>query len=242
MTPTAPTTGRRAVVVQHDPTVALGNFGPVLEEHGYTIDLIDARTPGFTEALADAADAELLVVLGSTAGVYESESYPFIAPEIAHLQQRLAERRPTLGVCFGAQIIAAALGEEVRRGDTVEVGYREVTPTAEGFDSPVRHVAGTRMAQWHGDTFDLPTSVTLLASSAEYRHEAYGSGDWLLAVQFHPELTDEMHEQWLVGDAAFVAEHGYDAEALRDERARHGAAMQTASRLLLSDYLARLPR
>jgi GMP synthase (glutamine-hydrolysing) len=233
---------RRAVVIQHDEAVTLGNFEPVLLSRGYEIETVAARLPGFAEALERAADAELLVVLGSTAGVYEAAEHAFIAPEVAHLSRRLAEERPTLGVCFGAQIVAAALGGEVRPGPTVEVGYREVVPTTAGESSPVRHVADVPMAEWHGDTFDLPAGVTLLASSESYRAEAYGRGDWLLAVQFHPELTDEMHEHWLRGDAEYVAANGYDAEALRAERARHGAAMQEASRRMLEEYLDGIER
>jgi GMP synthase (glutamine-hydrolysing) len=140
-------------------------------------------------------------------------------------------------VCFGAQVIAAALGEEVRRGPSPEVGYRAVEPTVAGRSSPVRHVTGTPMAQWHGDTFDLPAATTLLASSEAYENQAFGIGDWLLAVQFHPELTDAMHEEWLVSDAAYLRRHGIDADLLRAERARHGAAQQVASARLLGEYL-----
>ncbi|WP_368497516.1 glutamine amidotransferase [Herbiconiux sp. A18JL235] len=232
---------RRAVVVQHDEAVGLGNFEPVLREHGYEISVVSARAPGFAAALDAASDADLLVVLGSTSGVYEADRHEFIAPEIAHLRVRLAAERPALGVCFGAQIIAAALGEEVRPGDTVDVGYREVQPTIEGHDSAVRHIVGVPVAEWHGDTFDLPTGVTLLASSEAYRNEAYGIGDWLLAVQFHPELTDEMHEEWVQGDAAYLARHDIDADGLRAQRARYGGPMQLASARMLGEYLSRLP-
>lgn len=215
----------------------LGNFEPVLREHGYDIELVDASAPGFEGALAAAADADLLVVLGSTAGVYEADRHDFIAPELAAVRERLAGEKPTLGVCFGAQLIAAALGSEVRAGGQVDMGYRDLTLTGAGLTSPVRHTAGVAMAEWHGDTFDLPEGTTLLASSTAYENEAYGIGEWMLAVQFHPELTDEMHEQWLQGDLRYVTEAGYTPEALRAERDRHGAAMQEASARMLADYL-----
>jgi GMP synthase (glutamine-hydrolysing) len=225
--------------------VSLGNFEPVLQAHGYEIETIDASLAEsapteFADSLTAAADADLLVVLGSARGVYEADRHAFITPEIAFVRERLAASRPTLGVCFGAQLIAAALGEEVRPGDSVEIGYREVMPTDAGLASPVRHVAGVPMAEWHGDTFDLPAGTVRLASSAAYENEAYGIGDWMLAVQFHPELTDEMHEEWLVSDAAYVAAGGYDTDALRAERARFGARMQAASARMLADYLERL--
>jgi GMP synthase (glutamine-hydrolysing) len=236
----------RAAVIQHERMVSLGNFEPVLREHGYDVELVDAglaeSSPGeFAAALAAAADADLLIVLGSGQGVYDVDQHAFIAPEIAFVRERLATTRPTLGVCFGAQVIAAALGEEVRPGDLVEIGYREVMPTPAGLASPVRHVAGVPVVEWHGDTFDLPAGVERLASAAAYENEAYGIGDWMLAVEFHPELTDEMHEEWLVSDAAYVASAGYAPEALRAEHERFGEPMQVASARMLSEYLERLP-
>jgi GMP synthase (glutamine-hydrolysing) len=237
---------RRVAVVRHAEVVGLGNFGPVLEARGYEIEVVDVLVGHSADevgaALERVADADVLLVLGSTAGVYEADRHPFIAPEIAFVRSRLEARRPTLGVCFGAQVIAAALGEEVRPGPSPEVGYRAVEPTAAGRSSPVRHVIGTPMAQWHGDTFDLPAATTLLASSEAYENQAFGIGDWLLAVQFHPELTDAMHEEWLVSDAAYLRRHGIDADLLRAERARHGAAQQVASARLLGEYLDGLER
>ncbi|SDY59648.1 glutamine amidotransferase-related protein [Herbiconiux ginsengi] len=236
----------RAAVIRHERMVSLGNFEPVLRAHGYEVETVDAdlaesSPDDFAAALTAAADAELLIVLGSARSVHEADRHAFIAPEIAVVRERLAAARPTLGVCFGAQLIAASLGEEVRPGATVEIGYREVTPTEAGLHSPVRHVAGVPVAEWHGDTFDLPPGVELLASSSAYENEAFGIGDWMLAVQFHPELTDEMHEEWLVTDAVYVAAAGYDPEALRAERARYGEGMQAASQRMLAEYLERLP-
>lgn len=193
-------------------------------------------------AAARAAGFDLVIVLGSTAGVYEADAHPFIAVEQAFVKERLDAEQPVLGVCFGAQLIAAALGEEVRRGPVVDVGYRAVEPTPAGLTSPVRHIAGARVAEWHGDTFDLPAGTQLLASSPAYRNEAFGIGSWMLAVQFHPELTDEMHEQWLTSDLSYVTTAGYSPDGLRAERARFGGAMQSVSQRLLADYLDGLSR
>ncbi|MFB2586418.1 glutamine amidotransferase-related protein [Herbiconiux liukaitaii] len=213
----------------------------MLEARGYGIDVVEVLESHTAEdvsaALERAAGADLVIVLGSTAGVYETDRHAFIEPEIAFVRQRIAAERPTLGVCFGAQLIAAALGGEVQPGRAPEVGYRLVTPTGAGLASPVRHVAGTPMAQWHGDTFELPAAATLLASSEAYENQAFGIGGWLLAVQFHPELTDAMHEQWVVSDAAYLERHGIDPATLRTERAQHGAALQEASARLLGEYL-----
>jgi len=91
--------------------------------------------------------------------------------------------------------------------------------------------------QWHSDTFDLPDGVTRLAGSPQYGNEAFGIGNWALAVQFHPEVTDEMHEQWLAASAAELLAEGVDADDLRLERTRYSAAVQDASQAMFSEWL-----
>jgi GMP synthase (glutamine-hydrolysing) len=95
--------------------------------------------------------------------------------------------------------------------------------------------------QWHSDTFELPEGTTRLAGSDAYGNEAFAIEDWALAVQFHPELTAEMHETWLASSTAELDAEGLDADTLRRDRAEHSDAMQAASRALFSEWLAALP-
>jgi len=97
------------------------------------------------------------------------------------------------------------------------------------------------MMQWHSDTFDLPAGTIRLAGSTAYGNEAFAIGEWALAVQFHPEVTAEMHETWLASSDAEVRAEGLDPDALRREREQYSAAMQEASRALFSEWLAALP-
>ncbi len=226
---------RTAVVLQHDPTIHLGNIRPVLEEHGYALRVVDVTTED-VDAI-DPAEADLVVVLGGEMGAYETEAYPFLEAEQRLLRARLAAERPTLGVCLGAQLMAAALGERVYRGATTAIGYRPVEPTDAGAASPIRHFAGVPVVQWHGDTFELPAGATRLASSSDYANEAFAIGGHALAVQFHPEVTDEMHERWVADGYNELDEHAIDADELRRERQRHSARMQEASRAAFSEWL-----
>lgn len=231
---------RTALVLRHDETIHLGNLEPVLVEHGYTVTVVD--TPEADFATIDAVAADLVVVLGGEMGVYESEQHPYLVDEIALIRARIDAERPVFGVCLGAQLMAESLGATVYRGPSNEIGYRSVEPTVEGAASPVRHIAAVPVMQWHSDTFELPDGVTRLAASSQYSNEAFGIGNWALAVQFHPEVTPEMHEQWVSQSADELAKEGIDAEALRADNERHNATMQRASRLLFSEYLDGIAR
>jgi GMP synthase (glutamine-hydrolysing) len=223
-----------ALVIRHLPIAHLGNLEPVLRASGYGVRYLDVTVD---ELPVDPTEAELVVVLGGDMGVYEKDAHPFIARELAFLERRLEAERATLGICLGAQLMAEALGETVRKGKTMEIGFREVRPTDAGLDSPVRHVAEVPMMQWHGDTFGLPSGATRLASSAAYSNEAWSLGDHALAVQFHPELTGGMYEEWIADGLPELERHGIDPDDLRGQAAAHGAAMEQASIAMFGEWL-----
>jgi GMP synthase (glutamine-hydrolysing) len=227
---------RTVLVLRHVEIAHLGNLEAVLRDHDYEIRYLDVTT----EDPATAAKPDLVVVLGGDVGVYEKDEYPYLEAELAFLRDRLDAEQPTLGICLGAQLMAEALGETVRRGKTVEIGFRTITPTDAGLDSPLRHVAGVPMMQWHGDTFGLPSGATRLASSNEYTNEAYSLGDFALAVQFHPELSDEMYEQWIVDGMPQLERLGIEPDDLRRQALRYGTAMEAASVAMFTEWLGQL--
>jgi len=229
---------RIALILRHDSAIGLGNLGRTLEEHGYELVTVDA--PQADVAALDALAPDVVVVLGGDEGAYETDRYPYLADEIALLRERIAAQAPVFGVCLGAQLLAAALGARVYPGEHKEVGWLGVDVSAEGASSPVRHARGIRFVQWHGDTFDLPEGVELLASSPQYANQAFGRGDWLLAVQFHPEVTDAIHEDWLREWGDELPEYGLSREVLREQRASCGVPAEAASRAILGEYLERL--
>jgi len=230
---------RTAVILQHDPSIHLGNIGPVLTEHDYDLRIVDVTTEDVSAI--DPAEADLVVVLGGEMGAYQTDEFPFLEQEKELLRERIAAERPVLGVCLGAQLMAGALGERVYKGETTQIGYRRVEPTTAGADSPIRHFDGVPVVEWHGDTFELPEQATLLASSSDYSNEAFAIGGFALAVQFHPEVTDEMHEAWVADGYNELDELAIDPDALRRDREVYSARMQEASRAAFSEWLERLP-
>jgi len=176
--------------------------------------------------------------MGGPMGVYEREAHPWIAHELERLAERIARGLPTLGVCLGAQMIAAAMGAEVWPGPVKEIGFAPVTLNDAGTDSPLRHVAGVPMLHWHGDTFDLPDDVELLASTPSYAHQAFRRGSELLALQFHAEMgEDPRFEAWIENGPAFIAEAGTSPERLHGEHDAHGSAAVAAGKAMITEWL-----
>lgn len=227
---------KTGLIIRHTPYEGLAGFREPIEAAGYVLDRIDVTDPGFADLDFDAPD--LLLMMGGPMGVYEREAYPWIAHEVERLAGRIARGLPTLGVCLGAQMVAAAMGAEVLRGPIKEVGFAPVTLNAAGAASPLRHVAEVPVLHWHGDTFGLPDGVELLASTAAYAHQAFRRGPELLALQFHAEMgEDPRFEAWLENGPGFLAEAGTTPDRLRDEHDAHGPAAVTAGQAMIAEWL-----
>jgi GMP synthase (glutamine-hydrolysing) len=227
---------KHALIVRHTPFEGAAGFRLPIEEAGYQFDRIDVFDPRF--ATLDWLAPDLLVVMGGPMGVYEREAYPWIDGEIEGLARRIALGRPTLGICLGSQMIAAAIGARVYPGPVREVGFAAVSVIAA--DSPLRHVQNVPVLHWHGDTFDLPPGVERLAESPAYPNQAFRHGNWLLALQFHPEMGEDPRiEHWLE-DEAYLTSAGTDAATVRGDHARLGPAAVAAGRALLAEWLAAL--
>jgi GMP synthase (glutamine-hydrolysing) len=229
---------KSALVIRHTPYEGIAGFRAPVEAAGYVIDRIDVTDPAF--ASIDFDEPDLVVMMGGPMGVYETDVHPWLACEIVRLARRIMMDRPTLGVCLGSQIIAAAMGARVYPGPVKEVGFAPVTINAAGLNSPLRHIVDVPVLHWHGDTFDLPDGVELLASSGKYAHQAFRRGDNLLALQCHPEMgEDPRFEAWLE-DEPYIAAAGLSVAELREQHATGGSAAVAAGRRMIADWLDRL--
>jgi GMP synthase (glutamine-hydrolysing) len=226
---------KRALVIRHTPYEGIAGFRQPVEAAGYVIDRVDVTAPGF--AAVDFCSPDLVVLMGGPMGVYETAAHPWIATEVERLSTRLDRGLPTLGVCLGAQMIAAAMGSRVFPGPVKEVGFAPIAINDAGMAGPVRHLADTPILHWHGDTFDLPPGVTLLASSDAYPHQAYARGAELLALQCHPEMgEDPRFDEWLE-DEAYLAEAGTDPAAMRRAHDANGGRAVAAGRAMVAEWL-----
>ncbi len=159
---------------------------------------LEVRTvePLAGDPLPSHAEVSGALVMGGPMNVDEVELYPGLAAEHDWLAEAVRLEMPVLGICLGAQLLARALGAEVRAGEGPEIGFAPVE-----IHDPADPVAGalaprTTVLHWHGDVFDLPDGAVRLASSAKTELQAFRHGNaW--GILFHPEADASLVDAWL---------------------------------------------
>ncbi|PYE21809.1 GMP synthase (glutamine-hydrolysing) [Rhizobium sp. PP-F2F-G20b] len=216
----------------------LGSFEAPLRNAGYEIEYVDVAENDL--ARLDPLGADLLVVLGGPIGVNDQAAYPVVTQEIELLETRLAADRPTLGICLGAQMMAASLGARVYPGSEKEIGWSLLELTAVGAPNPLAALQDIPVLHWHVDTFDLPDGCERLASTPICLNQAFSRGPNILGLQFHPELIAARFEHWLLGHASELGTSGVSPVMLRRDTDLHGKRLEEVGVRLLTEWLARL--
>jgi GMP synthase (glutamine-hydrolysing) len=229
---------KSATAIRHVQFEDLGAFESVLVGNGYQIRYCDVGIDDLRSP--DVANCDLLAVLGAPVGVYEEEKYPFLTDEITLIRRRLNSKRPTIGICLGAQLLARSFGSRVCPGSAKEIGWAPLALTRAGMRSPLRCFEGVPVLHWHGDTFDLPQGAELLASTAGCRNQAFAFGKAVLAFQFHPEAAARNFERWLIGHAVEIGTGGFSVEQLRADSARFAPQSAAAGQQCLWEWLQSL--
>lgn len=230
-------------VIRHLAFEDLASFESVLEINGYRINYIEAADFSLNpEDLAqlDPLSDELLVILGGPISVNDAALFPFIEAEINMLSKRLKQDKPTLGICLGAQLIARALGANIYAGKEKEIGWSKLSLTVSGEQSALRFLGEEHcsMLHWHGETFDLPEKAELLASSQAYENQAFSYGDKVLALQFHPEITQHSMEKWFIGHIGEIMQtDDISVEKLRDDTRQYANQLEVQSELFFNSWL-----
>jgi GMP synthase (glutamine-hydrolysing) len=226
---------RSCLAVRHVAFEDLGLLGPLVSARGYDIRYHDAGVKRFDAGTLIAP--EFVIVLGGPIGVYEYETYPFLTDEIAAVAARLHANRPILGICLGAQMMAAALGARVAPGAVKEIGYAPLTLTAAGRSSVLAPLGTSPVLHWHGDNCDLPAGCECLASTEHCPVQAFSRTPTQLALQFHLETDPARLEAWLVGHAVELGKAGIDPRKLRDQARKVGPALREIGSKILSAWL-----
>lgn len=226
---------KTCLAVRHVAFEDLGLLGPLVAARGYGVRYHDAGVQPFDPGTLLAPD--LLIVLGGPIGVYEQNAYPFIADEVAAIAARLAAGKPMLGVCLGAQMMAAALGARVAPGPVKEIGWAPLTLSSAGQKSALALLGATPVLHWHGDNCELPAGCTKLASTQHCPVQAFLRTPQQLALQFHLETEPARFESWLVGHAVELAKAGLDPRELRTQARTQGPVTRELGKKVLAAWL-----
>ncbi len=148
------------------------------------------------DPLPSLEEVDGIVAMGGPMSAAHLDAHPELEAECELLAEAVDRQIPVLGICLGAQLLARALGADVRRGDRAEVGFASVR-VSDPNDPLIGALAPeATVLHWHSDVFDLPEGARSLASSAAAEHQAFRYGNaW--GVLFHPEADAAMVEAWL---------------------------------------------
>jgi GMP synthase (glutamine-hydrolysing) len=228
---------RNAIAIRHIAFEDAGILEDVLNERDIGLRYLEAGVDDLTVAKT----ADLLIVLGGPIGIYEVARYPFLKDEFTVIEQALKRGMPLLGICLGAQAIAATLGARVYPGRAKEIGWGLIALSVEGRASPLAALSetGCKVLHWHGDTFDLPGGATRLAETAITPNQAFAHGPKVLALQFHVEPRSRELERWLIGHSGELAAARIDLGQLRADTKSLGPGLERAGRRLFGDWLDR---
>src|ERR1700722_12893654 len=181
-----------------------------------------------------------LIVMGGPESVYQLDRYPYLRGEMALIESALKAGRPVLGVCLGSQLLAAALGANVRRAAHKEIGWYPVRLRVEAKDDrllrglPDEFVA----CHWHSDIFGLPAGAVPLASSELTELQAFRHGDNAWGLLFHAEMTQRIVATLVSEFGDGLRRVGIDGDEILASAPRHLAALNQIGETIFSRWAA----
>jgi GMP synthase-like glutamine amidotransferase len=223
----------RVFVIRHHEEDSVGFVGDALVARGAELD---NRVVPDSGPLPPVEDYDAAVVLGAKWSVYDEATIgSWIGDEINWVQRADEAGVPVLGICFGAQVLAAALGGSVEPAPVPEIGWMTVEPVGQ----PV--VGPGPWLQFHGDRCVLPSDAVLHAVN-DVGPQAF-SLRRNFAVQFHPEVDGPQLSSWFDDGGREVAiAAGVDPDRLLAETVAEEAAASTRADDLVATWLARTGR
>ncbi len=217
----------RLTFLRHEALVPAGHLATHAEALGLDVETVRVD---HGDPLPDLEDVDALVTLGSFASAAD-DRVPWLAGELELLRRADAAGVAILGVCFGGQALARALGGRVAALEQPEIGWLSLdTDDAE-------LVPEGPFVAWHNDGFSPPPGATELARTS--RASQAFTVRRHLGVQFHPEVTDDIVEAWAQHSPRMLERAGVEATAVLDPLRRNAADNAERAGRLLRAFLAR---
>jgi len=232
----------QVLFIYNDPNAREALLGETFTEFGFDVDTFEVvpahrvDDPAVDVTFPDPTGYDVIVPLGSRWAVYDPRlAQAWVASEIQAVQDAVAATVGVLGVCFGGQLVAQALGGSVQRSSAPEIGWHDVHSSAPGL------VPHGPWFQWHFDRFTPPPGATEIARNAR-ASQAFVRGS-AMGVQFHPELDTTLLELWLADDNdGELAQFGLRHEDLRTHTEAEIDDAARRLRLLVRGFLDKVAR
>ncbi|MEI8293248.1 MAG: type 1 glutamine amidotransferase [bacterium] len=205
---------KNVLFIQHGDVDKPGLLGEVLGELGIPLRVVH---PYAGESLpGDVAEFDGVALGGGGQSAYQVADYPYLEQECAIVRSALNLGQPVLGLCLGGQLIARALGAEVRRAPQKEIGFYPVTLAREAMDDPLTSLLPQTFgaAHWHGDVFEIPSGGVRLASTALTPNQMFRYGPKCYGFQFHLEMTPPLFEELVRDSEDYLVDSGAEPGAL----------------------------
>lgn len=227
----------KALFIQHDHAGHTGAVGRRFAHHGFEIDefLIVPEAqffdPNVSVTFPDLNDYDVIIPLGAPWGAWDDACIGnWLSDEVRVIGDAVRAGKPVLGICFGAQVIARALGGDVSPAPVSEIGWtyiRSLEPEL---------VSNGPWFQFHFDRFTVPPGARTVAENPA-APQAFVVGK-TLGVQFHPELNSETLTEWFEwGGAGKVSEAGLDPEIMLQQTRDEEQAAEKRTYALVDAFL-----
>lgn len=227
---------KRVLFIQHGFEDGPGLFAKTMAEcdvelsivHPWKGETIPRDLEGFTG----------LALGGGSMSAYDADTLFHLNDEMALVRMARALRKPVLGMCLGAQLMASALGGIVFPNTRKEIGFFEIHFTPEAQDDPLWKGLTSPLlpAHWHGDTFRLPVGAKRLASSAITPNQLFVMDEILYGFQFHLEFDLPVVQQMIASDADYLKSHGVDPGLMLRNATLHLPAVEPVARTVFQRW------
>jgi GMP synthase-like glutamine amidotransferase len=186
---------KRVLVLQFVWDDPPGYLGEIMEEHQIVCHTIKVEE----EPVPDPTQYDALIAMGGPQHVGHNDTYPYLVGVTEAIRRAVEKEVPYLGLCLGGQLLASAMGAQVKKHTSASIGFYEVQFTEAGKKDPLfKGLPGyQQVIHWHEDTFDIPDGAVQLATNPQTQNQAFRYGRNAYGTQFHIEVTPAVLDVWL---------------------------------------------
>lgn len=232
----------KALFVQHDHVSPIGPLGDRFKQHGFDVEELlvvpeaSFHSPNISFEFPDLAQFDVIVPMGAPWGAWDTACIGnWLEPEIEWIRSAVSSGKPVLGVCFGGQLIARAMGGSVAPAPQCEIGWKDIWSSRQDL------ITNGPWFQFHYDRWQLPPGADEIARNPMASQAFLIENS--MAIQFHPEITPDSLVGWLDwGGDKKVIEDGQDPEIMKAQTRAYELDAQKRTYQLVDAFLKQVAK